>query len=155
MLFDIKSMCFWHFGWFKPSFHLIPNLWLPSGPSHILLSSSFCSSIILPLPLILPHSFLWKMRHSPTYEQIRPCVFMYSSSCECLQTLSYKLPVELVRVSLLMDRSASTKEDFWQCKCHIHSFGFRKSNHISAIFLGKKSLRPTGVFQYLALWYYG
>lgn len=130
-------MCFRHFGWFKPSFHLVQNLWLPSGPSQILLSSFFCSFIIVPLPLISPHPLLWKMRHSPTYEQILLCVFMLCLSRECLQRLAYNLPVELVGVSLLMDRSASTEEDFWQCKCHMAPIGFRKVAKCQRYFLEK------------------
>lgn len=43
-----------------PSHHLTENLWLPSGPGHILLSLFFCSSVIVPLPPLSPHALLWK-----------------------------------------------------------------------------------------------
>lgn len=129
-------MCFRHFGWFKTSFHLAQNLWLPSGPSYILLTLSFFSSIIVPHSLISPHPLLWIMRHSPAHDQILLCFFMLRLSRECLQTLAYNLPVELVGVSLLMDRSVSIEEDFWQWKCHMARIG--ESSHMSKIFLGKK-----------------
>lgn len=63
---------------------------------------------------------------------------------ECLQTLAYNLPVELVGVRLLMDGS-----DFWQPKYHMALNGFQESSHMSKIFLGKNQLRQTGVSVWL------
>lgn len=127
-------MCFRHFGWFKPSFHLVQNLWLPPGPSHFLLSSS----IIVPLPLLSLHPLLWKLRHSQTYS-IQLCFSMLRLYLECLQTLAYNLLGELLGVSLLMDRLAFTEEDFWQRKCHMAPNGSRKIATCKRYFLEKSN----------------
>lgn len=60
-------------------------------------------------------------------------------------------------VNLFMDRSASTEEAFWQCKCHMAPICFSKAtlcSHMSRIFVEKNQMRENGVSlcDFVVLW---
>lgn len=130
---------------------------MPSGPGHLPLSSSFCSSLIVPLP---PSCFAPKYEILPTV-RANITVQLYAGSSypvfsrECLQKSSFYLFIDgrASRGLVYLWTDQHPPKSFFS-KCHTAPICFSKaalSHHMSKKILGKTQLRNTGALEHLAL----